>query len=319
MTLQPGRFGAIDIGTVTCRMLIADVLSDGTVRDIDRAYTIVNLGEDVNATGVLKDAAMDRAAHAVQTYLGILADHEAIYGQAIPVIAVATSAARDAKNGEAFIKHIEALGVKLAIIPGEREAALSFSGVSSSFSDARIAVVDIGGGSTEIIVGQTGGVVERAHSFDVGCRRVTEKFFVADPPTEAEMDEARAWIRQTMEPFFVALHDDGVVVDQVVCVAGTATTVVSIREAMEVYDTTRVHGAHVSRGDVDSIANKLASVPQAERANVVGLDPGRAPVIVAGMLILQTVMDLFGVGEFVVSESDILQGIVLAEAREEAF
>lgn len=317
MTLQPGRFGAIDIGTVTCRMLIADVLSDGSVQDVERAYTIVNLGEDVDATGVLKESTIARAEDAIKNYLCLAKEQEVAYGRSIPIIAMATSAARDAQNGTDFIKRIEQLGVRLIIIPGEREAELSFAGVSSSFPYEQIAVVDIGGGSTEVIVGQAGGRVLRAHSFDVGCRRVTEKFFFADPPTEEEISQARTWIRETMQPFFAELAGEGAVPDKVVCVAGTATTVVSIREEMVVYDTKRVHGARVSRQDVDLVEQKLAALPTAQRAEVVGLDPGRAPVIIAGMLILQTVMDLFDVSEFVVSESDILQGIVLAEAHGE--
>lgn len=317
MTLQPGRFGAIDIGTVTCRMLIADVLSDGSVQDVERAYTIVNLGEDVDATGVLKESTIARAEDAIKNYLCLAKEQEVAYGRSIPIIAMATSAARDAQNGTDFIKRIEQLGVRLIIIPGEREAEFSFAGVSSSFPYEQIAVVDIGGGSTEVIVGQAGGRVLRAHSFDVGCRRVTEKFFFADPPTEEEISQARTWIRETMQPFFAELAGEGAVPDKVVCVAGTATTVVSIREEMVVYDTKRVHGARVSRQDVDLVEQKLAALPTAQRAEVVGLDPGRAPVIIAGMLILQTVMDLFDVSEFVVSESDILQGIVLAEAHGE--
>lgn len=317
MTLQPGRYGAIDIGTVTCRMLIADVLADGSVRDVERGYTIVNLGEDVNATGVLKESAMKRAEAAITHYLQRVDEQQRAYGKPIPIVAVATSAARDAQNGEEFIARVERLGVKLAIIPGEREAALSFAGVASSFACERIAVVDIGGGSTEVIVGCTGEGVQCAHSFDVGCRRVTEKFFFTDPPTEAELDAARLWIRQTMEPFFAQLAAESAPVDKVVCVAGTATSVVSIREKMVVYDTERVHGARVTRHDVDSIAKQLASEDVAKRAQTAGLDPGRAPVIVAGMLILQVVMDLFDTPDFVVSESDILQGIVLAEARKE--
>ncbi len=317
MTLQPGRYGAIDIGTVTCRMLIADVLADGSVRDVERGYTIVNLGEDVDATGVLKESAIARAEDAVKNYLCLAKEQEVAYGRSIPIIAMATSAARDAQNGTDFIKRIEQLGVRLIIIPGEREAELSFAGVSNSFPHEQIAVVDIGGGSTEVIVGQAEGRVLRAHSFDVGCRRVTEKFFFADPPTEEEISQARTWIRETMQPFFAELAGEGAVPDKVVCVAGTATTVVSIREEMVVYDTKRVHGARVTRHDVDLVEQKLAALPTVQRAEVVGLDPGRAPVIVAGMLILQTVMDLFDVSEFVVSESDILQGIVLAEAHGE--
>ena len=205
--------------------------------------------------------------------------------------------------------------MRLAVIPGQREAALSFAGASCDFAGERLLVVDIGGGSTEVVAGCAGGEPVRSHSFNIGCRRVTETFLASDPPSDAELEAARAWTEEGMRPFFDELRASGFAVDRLVAVAGTATTVVSIRERMRVYDTARVHKALVTRPELDAVHDELRRVPLAERERIVGLDPGRAPVIVAGMVILRAVLDLAGVDSFTVSESDILHGIILDAAQ----
>ncbi|WP_080802153.1 Ppx/GppA phosphatase family protein [Arabiibacter massiliensis] len=311
---RPGRYAAIDIGTVTCRMLVADVDGAGRLHELDREYAITNLGEDVDATGVLKPAAMRRVLDAVARYQDVLAGFEEP-GRPIEVTAIATSAARDAGNAEEFERLLAEQGVRLAVIPGQREAALSFSGASCDFAGERLLVVDIGGGSTEVVAGCAGGEPARSHSFNIGCRRVTEKFLASDPPADAELEAARAWTEEGMRPFFDELRASGFAIERLVAVAGTATTVVSIRERMRVYDTARVHKALVTRPELDAVHDELRRAPLAERERIVGLDPGRAPVIVAGMVILRTVLDLAGVDSFTVSESDILHGIILDAAR----
>ena len=153
-----------------------------------------------------------------------------------------------------------------------------------------------------------------ARSFDVGCRRMTERFLASDPPTAAERAAARAWAHDEMAPYFADLRA-AVDVGRMVAVAGTATTVVSVREAMASYDSARVHRAFVSVADLRAVAERLEELPLTERERVVGLDPGRAPVIVAGMVILEEVLALMGLPGFTVSESDILDGMVLEAAR----
>ena len=309
-----GRYAAIDIGTVTCRMLVADVDATGAITEVDREYSIVNLGEGVDASGVLKPAAMERTAAAVARYCAVRDELSLPEQQGVPTVAVATSAARDAANANDFAALLSRAGVQLSVIPGQREAALSFSGASSDFPGERLAVVDVGGGSTEVVAGRAGGAPDHARSFDIGCRRVTERFFAADPPAAGELARARGWVADTMRPYFAELAAVGGF-DRIVAVAGTATSVVAVRERMETYDQSRVHGATVSRADLDAVFAQLASVPTAQRAQTMGLDPGRAPVIVAGLVILQTVLDLAGADSFTVSESDILHGIVLDAAR----
>ena len=311
---QAGRYAAIDIGTVTCRMLVADVDEAGRLHELDREYTITNLGEGVDATGVLKPAAMQRVADAVARFLDVLRGFATPEHPAITTRAMATSAARDARNADEFEALMAGLGVTLSVIPGEREAALSFAGASCDFRGERLLVVDIGGGSTEVIAGRAGSRPDRSHSFNIGCRRVTEKFFAADPPGAGELERARAWVEEGMRPYFDELRGAGFAPERLVAVAGTATTVVSIHERMEVYDTSRVHKAVITRPMLDGVADQLERVPLAQRERIVGLDPGRAPAIVAGMVILQTVLDLAGVDSFTVSESDILHGIILDEA-----
>ena len=281
-------------------MLVADVDEAGRLHELDREYTITNLGEGVDATGVLKPAAMQRVADAVARFLDVLRGFATPEHPAITTRAMATSAARDARNADEFEALMAGLGVTLSVIPGEREAALSFAGASCA--------------STEVIAGRAGSRPDRSHSFNIGCRRVTEKFFAADPPGAGELERARAWVEEGMRPYFDELRGAGFAPERLVAVAGTATTVVSIHERMEVYDTSRVHKAVITRPMLDGVADQLERVPLAQRERIVGLDPGRAPVIVAGMVILQTVLDLAGVDSFTVSESDILHGIILDEA-----
>lgn len=321
MNADAGRFVAIDIGTVTCRMLIADVLGDRVV-PVAKGYEIVNLGEGVDATGVLKPEAMERVAGAVDRYLEVRASCDGADQPVLSTTVMATSAARDAENADEFADLLARRGLELAVIPGEKEAALSFRGASADFACSdegvppMILVVDVGGGSTELIAGRAGGEPVRAQSFDVGCRRVTERFLSADPLDAEEMARARAWMRDLFDGFFA--REDLPPIERMIAVAGTATTVASIREEMAVYDSDRVHGSRVSLDELRAINARLSALPLEERERVVGLDPKRAPVICAGLAILEEVMGAGGFGEFTVSESDILQGMVLEAARREA-
>ena len=312
--LHAGRYAAIDIGTVTCRMLVADVDEQGRLHELDREYQITNLGEGVDASGVLKPEAMERVASAVKGYREVLDSFVSPDHPLVHVTAMATSAARDARNAAEFAGMLSALGVSLSVIPGQKEASLSFKGASCDFPGEQLVVVDIGGGSTEVVAGPSGGDPVKSHSFNIGCRRVTEKFLASDPPSCAELQAARAWISSGMSLFFEELRASGFRADRLVAVAGTATTVVSIRERMSVYDTARVHKALVDRPALDQVYDQLRSVALADREQIVGLDPGRAPVIVAGVIILQSVLDSAGMDSFTVSESDILHGIILDAA-----
>lgn len=308
--LTPGRYAAIDIGTVTCRMLVVEIDDAGCMHELSRYYRITNLGEGVDASGVLKPEAMQRVVSAVKEFLESLEGYKTSSCPQVRVIAMATSASRDAKNADEFKALLAGIGITLTVIPGQKEAALSFNGASCNFLNERLIVIDIGGGSTEVIAGCAGQELVASHSFDIGCRRVTERFFTADPPCAEEVEQARLWIKEQMEPYFEKLTQDGFVLERLVAVAGTATTVVAIREEMDVYDTARVHKAVVTREELDDVFSLLWNVSLEQRQQIVGLDPARGPVIVAGMIILQGILDLAGVESFTVSESDILHGII---------
>ena len=265
MAYRNGRFAALDIGTVTCRLLVADV-DAGRIREVAKEYAITDLGVGVDATGRLSQEAIERVLSTVDRYREVLVRND---GPAHPVerlIAMATSASRDAENGADFVRQLAEHGVSLAVIPGEREAQLTFVGASSDFPGENLLVVDIGGGSTEIVAGRFGKGPVAARSFDIGCRRVTERFFRDDPPTAAQIGQARSWMREAMASYFADLADRGFAVDRVVAVAGTATSVVAIREAMEVYDSSRVHRARVTAAELQAIERRLAAETLAERA-----------------------------------------------------
>lgn len=313
--MRCGRYAAIDIGTVTCRMLVVDVGESG-LHELTREYAITNLGEGVDATGELKPEAMERVVRAIDGFLAVRDSLSTPDHPVVRTVAVATSAARDARNAADFAARLRERGIELSVIPGAREAALSFSGASIDFSGERLMVVDVGGGSTEVVMGVGGAEPLCAHSFNVGCRRVTEKFLTSDPPAPEELARARAWIREQMASWFADQAKEAADLERVVAVAGTATTVVSIRDRMETYDSSRVHKARVSRQELLEVYERLAALPLSARKKVVGLDPKRAPVMVAGLLILLEVLDFAGIDAFTVSETDILHGITLAVSHE---
>ena len=308
-------YAAIDIGTVTCRLLVCK-LERGVLQELVRECRIVNLGIGVSKTGVLQEDAIERVVSCVKEYCELvraIAQKEEV-PSSIPIGAVATSASRDARNAGELVSRLHELGVDLLVIPGEVEADLSFRGASAEFPGERLVVVDVGGGSTEVIFGSAQEGVLFSHSFNIGCRRITEMFLASDPPRIEELANAREFITRELHSV-LGIRFEGFFADRVVAVAGTATSVVSVDEAMDVYDSARVHKTVVSRETLSRVATMLAALPEEERKCVVGLEPKRAGVIVAGMLILECVLDVLGQDSFTVSESDILQGIIAALDR----
>ncbi len=310
MAAKPMRIAALDIGTVTCRLLLAQV-ENGELAELERRCAITDLGVGVDKTGVLQEDAIERVVAQIAEYLQIVEACRTPQFPEIPVVAMATSASRDAKNADTLIGKLRALGVELSVIEGSREAALSFRGASCGFEGENLLVADIGGGSTEIVLGIGGQAPKLAHSFNIGCRRVTERFLASDPPAVEECEQARQWVRQQFEPFFSQAKQQGIAIDRIVAVAGTATSVVSVSKQMAVYDSAEVHGTVVPVSTLQDIYDHLRLLPLEERKQVVGLEPARAGVIVAGMGILLEVLAAAGCESFTVSESDILQGIIL--------
>ena len=306
------RLAALDIGTVTCRVLIADV-GEGLFEELERRVAITNLGIGVDTTHRLKSDAITRVVNQVAEYVALIRTYENKQHPVIPIKAVATSAARDAENTGELIEQLRHLGVELSVIEGQQEAALSFRGASRGYEGQHLLIADIGGGSTELVLGVGGTMPACAHSFNIGCRRMTERFLVQDPPEKDACDNLRTYIKQEMAPWFAQSQVRGHVIERIVAVAGTPTSVVAIDQHMKVYDSSRVHGTEVSRDTLQRVYDELRSMPLVQRKTVVGLEPARASVIVAGLGILLEVLDLAQCDSFTVSESDILQGVLLAE------
>lgn len=308
------RVAAIDIGTVTTRLLIAD--TDGhSVTEVTRVTTVTHLGEGLRTTGRLSDAGIARVTAQLARFR-----EEIDRAGAEATFAVATSAARDANNARDLVRAAADLGIELRVIPGALEAKLSFTGATYGLHGDNILVDDLGGGSTELVAGTAhdtgdGRVVEIevARSVDVGSRRVLDAFLATDPPTEEEQTAASAWVAEEMRPFFDALGERP---SELITLAGTGTTLSAILQGLAVYDPAKVHGSRLCGADVASLRAELAALPLEARRGVVGMDPARADVIVAGSIILETIMALAGVDETVVSEHDILYGIVLLGAAE---
>jgi exopolyphosphatase/guanosine-5'-triphosphate,3'-diphosphate pyrophosphatase len=309
---RPGgtrRRAAIDMGTVTTRLLIADVDESG-VREVLRRTVVTHLGEGLHSTGRLSADALDRVADAVA---GFVRDIEA--SRVDEVVAVATSAARDAANAGELVDRLAGLGVTARIISGDIEGRLSFTGATSGMDGEDVLVADLGGGSTELVFGSShaaGGkretVVTSARSFDVGSRRVLDAFLPSDPPTPTEIAAASHWAFREMRPFFEAMLTPA---RTLVTLAGTGTTLAAVRQGLAVYDPSKVHGSVLTADDIAALKETLAAMPVAARREVVGMDPARADVIVAGVIVLEAILALAGLDSTVVSEHDILYGLVI--------
>jgi len=300
------RVAVIDIGTNSTRLLVADV-AGGRVSPVDRRSTVTRLGRGVDLSGHLSSEAIEDVCVAIGDYVGILGELGAE-----TVDAIATSAVRDADNGSAFIAELrERFALSARVLDGEEEARATYLGATSeSLPTEPTLVVDIGGGSTELIVG-TGSEVSFHDSLQAGVVRHTERCFSGDPPTAEEMESLAADVRS-----LIAMSvGDGIDVSQGIAVAGTPTSLAAVEMELEPYDPTRVHGHVLALPSIQRMLSQLASVPLAERVEIPGLHPDRAPTIVAGVVILIETMRAFGLEEIAVSEHDILYGTALAAAN----
>jgi exopolyphosphatase/guanosine-5'-triphosphate,3'-diphosphate pyrophosphatase len=299
-----GAVAAVDCGTNSTRLLV--VGPDGTT--LERRMIVTRLGEGVDRTGELAEAAIERTIAALAEFRGIVEAHGVVR-----LRATATSAARDAANAaDFFAAATESLGVRPELIAGEEEGRLAYRGATAELdqSDGPFLVVDLGGGSTELVAGSAGGsggplaVV----SLDVGCVRVTERFLVSDPPTVAELASARLFVAEVVAVALARLPVLGVP-RRMVGVAGTISTLAALELGLDHYDSERVHLARITRVAVENWLERLASQRAAERRERAAIEPGRADVIVGGIAVLAEVMKVLGHEELVHSEKDILDGI----------
>ena len=280
----------IDIGTNTTRLLVAERDEDGGIVELKRRTIITRLGQGVDATGRLADEAKDRVAEAIAGYREII-DRTG----AERIVAVATSAMRDAENGPDFREYLnDKFGVDARTISGDEEARLTFLGATTGRNDDRdTVVIDIGGGSTEYVVGKPGGDPSFHTSIQMGSVRFTERFLKSDPPAPSEMQELAEAVRG-MVPDAQA--------DHAIAVAGTATSLAAIDGAEE------VHGYRLNLGACERITAMLAGMPLEDRKGVKGLHPDRAPTIVAGAVILTESVRTLDLQEVEISDRDILHG-----------
>lgn len=306
-SLFKNRFirGIIDIGTNSCRLFLAQILDEnGKIsieKEIIKLVEIVKLGEDVNKNHYLKDEAIKRTVKCLKKYKEI-ADS---YG-AIMLTAFATSATRDSENREVFLEKVRKLGIDIRCIAGETEATLNFRGNSMVFTD-KILVVDIGGGSTEFTLGKD--KIEFMKSFNIGAVRATELFFKDENYTDENIENCISWIKEK-------LTDLNTIKDKkfkLVGVAGTATTQISVLKKMEIYDTKKVHMASITINEIEKNLKLFLSKDLKNRKKIIGLEEKRADVIIAGTIILKTIMELLNCKKLTVSESDNLNGAMITE------
>ena len=304
--LRPQSLAAIDCGTNSTRLLVAD--AEG--RTVERLMRITRLGQGVDETGRLRPVAIDRTISVLSEYRTVMDS----FGVG-PVRIAATSAARDAANREDFFGRAQAVvGVRPELLGGDTEGALSFAGATAGLdpSGAPWLVADIGGGSTELAVGdEPGGDPIDVVSLDVGCVRISERFLDGDPPAVPSIAAARRHVSGVLKEAS-AVHPGFGTAATLVGLAGTVASLAAIDQRLDEYDRSRVHHYHLSRQCVEEMLDVLARDTAEQRARRPGVEPGRVDVIVGGTIVLAALMDHFGFDDCLTSEADILDGMVMS-------
>lgn len=297
----------VDIGTNSTRLLVATIDDGAVVDELERRSTVTRLGAGVDSDGRLRDDAMQRVYDTLDGYRELIDKHGAENANA-----VLTSAVRDAANGQEFADTVrDRYGLEPHVLSGDQEASLTFLGATSERDpddETTVLVIDIGGGSTEFVIG-TGRRAGFHVSNQAGVVRQTERHLHTDPPTDDEIAALAADVRQIIETGVPSEHREAV--SHAIAVAGTATSLASIAQALVPYDPDKVEGYVLTESERKQLEKRLASVPLEQRKQTAGLDPARAPTIVAGAVILGETMRLFGLERVEVSEHDILRGAAL--------
>jgi exopolyphosphatase/guanosine-5'-triphosphate,3'-diphosphate pyrophosphatase len=301
------RVAVVDIGTNSTRLLVAEVDEDARLTELERRSVVTRLGQGVDSSGALAPEAMDRVFATLADYRALIDEHHAER-----TVAVLTSAVRDAANGPEFTARVrDEYGLEARAIPGDEEARLSFLGATSerpADAPGPAVVIDIGGGSTELVVGDGRDVLFHV-STQAGVVRQSERHIHSDPPAPEELQALRGEVRSIFEAQAPADVRDGT--RAAIAVAGTATSLASIDQKLDPYDASKVHGYRLSVQRLAELLDELASMTEEERRHVTGLDPGRAPTIVAGTAMLIEALGAFGLDGTEVSDHDILRGAAL--------
>jgi exopolyphosphatase / guanosine-5'-triphosphate,3'-diphosphate pyrophosphatase len=308
MTRAPQRVAVIDIGTNSTRLLVADV-EGGRVSEVERRSRVTRLGRGVDLSGQLSTEGIEAVCDTIGDYLSICREAD--------IDAIATSAVRDASDGSAFLAELrERFALSARVLDGEEEARLTYLGASSEQQPTEpTLVIDIGGGSTELIVG-TGAEISFHASLQAGVVRHTERHISTDPPTAVELEalaaDARGLIEASVAGRAEAAASEGI------AVAGTPTSLAAMELELDPYDPRRVHGHVLSLRSIQRMLSRLASAPLSDRTRIPGLHPDRAPTIIAGVVILIEAMRAFGLDRVRASEHDILYGTAIAAAASRA-
>lgn len=309
MTGSAGAIASIDLGTNSTRVLVGRADGAGGIETLIRRNTITRMGESVDSAGALAPQAVERVLACLRDYRQVLDEHGVT-----AVRIAATSAARDASNREEFFDQVEAIvGTRPELISGDEEGRLSFLGATRSLDPALgpFLVVDIGGGSTEFVVGPRADEVDGALSVDVGCVRLTEKFLEHDPPQPEELSAAISLTDTYLEDVRRELPT-AADAKTLVGVAGTITTVAAVELGLPEYDPSAIHHFHLTRDAAEDVFRTLATEARADRIHNPGLEEARADVIVGGCCVLVAILRRFGFDELIVSEADILDGLALS-------
>lgn len=309
------KVAAIDLGTVSSRLVLAQV-EGGAIVESSKHTEITDLGEGVDATGRFCEAAVERVLAACRMFV----DEARAFGAAC-ICTTCTSAARDASNAALLLDGLRELGLEPQVIPGEVEARLTFFGVAHDFAGERIIVADSGGGSTELATGvyapERGvfalerGVfaLEGTRSLDIGCRRVTERFFSALPPARGELTAAAAWAGEQFAAYFEGLPSNFERAERLVAVGGTVTTLVALVHELEPYDSSFVHLRELSLDQVSAAIERMSALDADGIAALPGVQPKRAGVILAGAVVIRELMRAGGYKTLTVSENSLLAGM----------
>lgn len=297
------RFAAIDVGTNSVLLLVAERGADGRFVAVDEDMEITRLGEGVDRTRRLTERAVAETVEAVRAFAG-----RARSLGAKEIAVVTTSAARDAENGAEFLRRLrDEAGVEVEILSGEKEATFTYASAAADFGPGSLWAIDIGGGSTEVI-GGAGGLIRFCRSFDVGAVRLTERCIASDPPTPEELGCVERAVREALSALEAPEPET-----ELVGIAGTVTTLCAIWLGLDAYDGRRVHGRRMPIAAVEELERKLARMTLDERLRLPGLPPRRADVIVAGATILRVAMQVLGFSDVIVSDKGVRWGLL--EAR----
>ena len=299
------RKAAIDIGTNSTRLLIADLDHAGKLCPVAWQERITRLGQGVDATGVLAPQAMQRVLCALDEYIKICTEY-----QTCEIIVFATSATRDSGNRAEFLNTIfSKTGIRCRLLSGDEEASLSFKGVMSDLeTTGRFLVCDIGGGSTEFIFAADGNILFKK-SIDVGSQRMTQRFLKKDPVTAQQISRLRFFLSDIFNREFADAPKN----QSCVCVGGTATTLAMMKEKIDISEPEKAHRVHIEKSEIVKLNDDLMQKNNRERQSLTGLHPDRAPIILAGGIIIEIIMDFFELEQITVSIRDLLFGILLED------